>query len=234
MFISLDKEYKLLGIKSDASDEDLKKAYRKAVMMWHPDKNQDPQAEEKFKEITRAYNSILESRGKSDDPVVILKSRIRGANTDEQKAALYLCAKTLEMIELFKQISLSASEAHSSERPSMDSRTVKQLVMDFFFDTDQHDSERYKNMAYSEFTQRRELLLDIMSDAQRGGCLEQVFARIKLWADYAVARTDQSPLPDHNLSDDLQTIDIFMKYLVNPVRQASAKLTPPHDCLIYS
>ncbi|SVC06046.1 uncharacterized protein METZ01_LOCUS258900 [marine metagenome] len=48
--------YSILGVSREASDEDLKKAFRKKAMDYHPDRNKsNPKAEEKFKEINEAY-----------------------------------------------------------------------------------------------------------------------------------------------------------------------------------
>ncbi|KAL5492108.1 CAJ1_2 [Sanghuangporus weigelae] len=53
--------YDLLGVPTDVNDTDLKKAYRKAAMKYHPDKNQSPDAEEKFKDISQAYKVLSDS-----------------------------------------------------------------------------------------------------------------------------------------------------------------------------
>lgn len=50
--------YDLLGVARDASDDDIKKAYRKAAMQYHPDRNREADAEAKFKEIAEAYEVL--------------------------------------------------------------------------------------------------------------------------------------------------------------------------------
>jgi molecular chaperone DnaJ len=51
--------YETLGVPRAASDDDIKKAYRKLAMQFHPDRNNgSPESEEKFKEITEAYDIL--------------------------------------------------------------------------------------------------------------------------------------------------------------------------------
>lgn len=51
--------YDILGVDRDASDDDIKKAYRKKAMEYHPDRNpDDPEAEKKFKQASEAYEVL--------------------------------------------------------------------------------------------------------------------------------------------------------------------------------
>src|SRR5687767_11617092 len=50
--------YKTLGVDRKASQDDIKKAYRKLARQYHPDTNKDAGAEERFKQISEAYDVL--------------------------------------------------------------------------------------------------------------------------------------------------------------------------------
>ncbi len=57
--------YAALGLDKDATDTDIKKAYRKLAMTCHPDKNpDDPNAKEKFQAISEAYSILSDEEKK--------------------------------------------------------------------------------------------------------------------------------------------------------------------------
>lgn len=59
--------YQLLGVKKDASEEDIKKAYRKLAMKYHPDHTKgDKTAEEKFKKISEAYAVLSDKKKRKE------------------------------------------------------------------------------------------------------------------------------------------------------------------------
>ena len=56
--------YKILGVSKSASEDEIKKAFRKMAMKYHPDQNEgDKQAEERFKEVNEAY-AVLSDKEK--------------------------------------------------------------------------------------------------------------------------------------------------------------------------
>jgi molecular chaperone DnaJ len=53
--------YEVLGVSREASSDDIKKAYRKKALQYHPDRNADHGAEDKFKEATEAYSVLSDT-----------------------------------------------------------------------------------------------------------------------------------------------------------------------------
>ncbi|MBM3203082.1 molecular chaperone DnaJ, partial [Candidatus Woesearchaeota archaeon] len=58
--------YELLGVARNASEDEIKKSFRRLAMKYHPDRNRDnPQAEEQFKKIKEAYDVLSDARKRS-------------------------------------------------------------------------------------------------------------------------------------------------------------------------
>jgi molecular chaperone DnaJ len=74
--------YEILGIPRDASKEDLKTAYRRLALKYHPDRNKSPDAEEKFKEISEAY-AVLSDDNKRKQYDAFGHAGINGRYTTE-------------------------------------------------------------------------------------------------------------------------------------------------------
>src|SRR5437764_15363927 len=50
--------YQVLGVSHDASEDEIKRTYRRLARELHPDVNKDPEAERRFKQITAAYQTL--------------------------------------------------------------------------------------------------------------------------------------------------------------------------------
>ncbi|KAA0721031.1 DnaJ -like protein subfamily B member 9 [Triplophysa tibetana] len=65
--ILADKDYyEILGVPKDASDRQIKKAFHKLAMRYHPDKNKSPDAEAKFREIAEAYETLSDDKQRQE------------------------------------------------------------------------------------------------------------------------------------------------------------------------
>ena len=73
--MSLNKYYKILGVKSNASQDEIKRAYHKLAYKYHPDVSNEPNSEQKFQQINEAYK-VLKNKANSKNkssrlPIVI-------------------------------------------------------------------------------------------------------------------------------------------------------------------
>ena len=62
----MSNHYQTLGVSEEATSEEIKKAYRKLALQYHPDRNKESGAEEKFKQITEAYEILSDTSKKSE------------------------------------------------------------------------------------------------------------------------------------------------------------------------
>ena len=63
--------YEILNVQRTASKDDIKSAYRKLALKYHPDRNKSSEAEEKFKEISEAY-AVLSDPGKTYNAMILM------------------------------------------------------------------------------------------------------------------------------------------------------------------
>ncbi|KAF7544026.1 hypothetical protein G7Z17_g10271 [Cylindrodendrum hubeiense] len=82
------KLYDILSVKPDATQDEIKKGYRKAALKWHPDKNKDnPDASEKFKEASQAYEILSDPEKRKTYDQYGLEFLLRGGGAPPPDSA---------------------------------------------------------------------------------------------------------------------------------------------------
>src|SRR3989338_3643850 len=78
--------YDILGVNKNASLAEIKTAYRKLALQWHPDRNKSSGAEKKFKEINQAYEVLSDSKKKQIYDSVGHESFVHGGGGSPQSS----------------------------------------------------------------------------------------------------------------------------------------------------
>ncbi len=86
--------YEILGVSPTAPAEDIKVAYRKAARLYHPDKNPDPAAAERFRSIQSAYELLADDARRRDYDLL----RQRNLIDDPLQEASSLWASYIEKV----------------------------------------------------------------------------------------------------------------------------------------
>ena len=87
--------YSILGVKKNATLKEIKKAYKCLALQFHPDRNKDPNAEETFKNISKAYHVLSDPKKKRKYDLL---GHFQNNHTIDLKAALAMCKNFFQNI----------------------------------------------------------------------------------------------------------------------------------------
>ena len=115
--------YATLGVERTATPDDIKASYRKLARKYHPDVSKEKDAEEKFKEVGEAYETLKdpEKRGHTTSSAAMRRETISGRRrTGNSRSATRNSHSTISTSRIFSPISpdtrVAAARAHRTHR----------------------------------------------------------------------------------------------------------------------
>ncbi len=158
--------YRILGVSREASDEEIKKAYRKLVFEHHPDRNPNsPQAEEKIREINTAYEVISdaekrrtydrlswgdEPRAEAVDPGVVLEQMEQKLFDEGRKELFALLMQNVSRIKVELKVLRGmtiAEQGYDSFLEPVVERRAAEIVDEFVTEDMQGRAQRLVEVA---------------------------------------------------------------------------------------
>jgi DnaJ-class molecular chaperone len=97
------KYYQVFGLTESASKAEVKRAYRKLAMKYHPDRNDDPKAHKLFLDLTEAYQIIIDDKPRPSETIVSPK-RTDKTNEERIKEAQERLRKQTERNKINQEI----------------------------------------------------------------------------------------------------------------------------------
>ncbi len=159
--------YNILNIENDASPEEIKKAYRKLSLKYHPDKNPDPDSGKMFHKISEAYETLfdIEKRRNYDFQNKFTSSNeTNGAQENINLNDLFMNLFGNSKTGLFQNNNLF-SENHILSQLQKPAPIIKTLVVDFntiyYKQTIPLEIERSVVDNHSKYTEKEKIYIDI-------------------------------------------------------------------------
>ncbi|CAF2696276.1 unnamed protein product [Rotaria sp. Silwood2] len=100
--------YAVLGVKRDATEKEIKRKFRQLALKYHPDKNQDPKAEETFRTIVEAYD-VLSNRDKRRQYDMQGDQSFRSSSNQDHSSDFHF-----NMHDFFKEFDAASSQFYEA------------------------------------------------------------------------------------------------------------------------
>ncbi|KAM7414910.1 hypothetical protein PAMA_019634 [Pampus argenteus] len=108
--------YDILGVPKDATERQIKKAFHKLAMKYHPDKNNSPDAEVRFREIAEAYETLSdETRRRQYDQFGGSSAYFTGETQDRRRQPF-----SFNFDDIFKDFDIYSQNRHARHRRHFD------------------------------------------------------------------------------------------------------------------